>query len=336
MTFSLSKITEVFLWAGYRIMRKVRCYTASIRDAARYLRHSSTLEHNLTLTQLEALIISQYHALEKGFSLTNTKKVFGINHVKYLLKLMRSYRESGYDCNRDIYQSSLSTLKSYLTHHTGQESYLGETGPEIKDICAELVKEIQSPSLKCHVHDFPDKNDAVTYQKLVLTRASVRMFTGEPVPNEKILRALELARVSPSSCNRQPWRVLRIRNPQRIKLLCSLQRGNKGFGHLAGEILIISADCSVYYGAHERNQAFIDGGIFSMAVLMAVHSVGIGACALNWSVTNETDKQLRKEFNLPDQEVVIMCIALGVLPEEFMVARSDKKSLAEIVRMDQL
>lgn len=44
-------------------------------------------------------------------------------------------------------------------------------------------------------------------EQVLKSRKSIRAFRSDPVPEQLIDRALELARWSPSNCNTQPWRV---------------------------------------------------------------------------------------------------------------------------------
>jgi nitroreductase len=51
---------------------------------------------------------------------------------------------------------------------------------------------------------------------------TTRRFTSEPVAHESLARALELARFAPSGGNRQGWRVLVVRDPERRAALRDL------------------------------------------------------------------------------------------------------------------
>jgi nitroreductase len=52
----------------------------------------------------------------------------------------------------------------------------------------------------------------------VLSRRSIRAFLAEPVPREKILKIIELARWAPSWGNIQPWEII-VADGEKIKLL---------------------------------------------------------------------------------------------------------------------
>jgi nitroreductase len=49
-----------------------------------------------------------------------------------------------------------------------------------------------------------------------------RRFTGDPVPRESLVRALDAARFAPSGGNRQGWRVVAVEDPARRRVLAEL------------------------------------------------------------------------------------------------------------------
>jgi nitroreductase len=67
-----------------------------------------------------------------------------------------------------------------------------------------------------------------------------------------------------------------------------------------------------------------------MTLLNALHFNGIGACSLNWSVSNDKDMKIREILNIPENEVVLMIIACGYVPEKLSIASSPRKSANEI------
>lgn len=71
----------------------------------------------------------------------------------------------------------------------------------------------------------PDIN-ADEFIKVVESRRSVRRFTGTPVPDDVMRRCLELALLSPNSCNLQPWEFLVISSPalrEKVNTACLSQ-----------------------------------------------------------------------------------------------------------------
>jgi hypothetical protein len=109
-----------------------------------------------------------------------------------------------------------------------------------------------------------------------------------------------------------------------------LQNGNRGFGHLAETLLVVTSVISTTKDIHERNENHLNGGMFIMTLLNALHFHKIAACSLNWSVSNDKDMKLRQLLEIPENEVVLMVISCGIVPDEFAVASSPRKKAREI------
>ena len=113
--------------------------------------------------------------------------------------------------------------------------------------------------------------------------------------------------------------------------MLSYQNGNRGFGDKASHVLIVTSDLHHFTSAGERNQCWIDGGMFAMSLVYALHSLGLGTCCLNWSVECDQDRALKNNTLISESEAVIMMIAVGVIPEKLNVAVSPRKPLAEVI-----
>jgi len=170
-----------------------------------------------------------------------------------------------------------------------------------------------------------------SFGELAPNRHSIRQFTGEKVPANLVEEAVCLARWTPSVCNRQAWNIVRIEDKELIAEALSLQTGNRGFGDTFGGLLVVWMSQEGFHGIEERNQAWIDGGMFSMSLLHSLCSKGVGSCPLNWCASQRADRQLRKLLDLPDAAVVVMFIGIGFLPDEIRVAKSHRRSVEEIL-----
>lgn len=72
----------------------------------------------------------------------------------------------------------------------------------------------------------------MVFEEVVKNRRSVRGFLNTPVPQETIVKAFELAQLSPSNSNTQPWRVFvasgDTRDAIRSRMMELIQSGNIG------------------------------------------------------------------------------------------------------------
>jgi len=163
------------------------------------------------------------------------------------------------------------------------------------------------------------------------SRHSVRQFSPEPVPEEMLERAILMARNSPSVCNRQSFRVYAYTDPDQRKRVLKCQKGNAGFGEEIPLALIVSCDLQTFFSVGERNQCWIDGGLFSMSLVYALHSLGLGTICLNWCAEKDLDRELHLVAEIPESEVIIMLMGAGFLPATLRVAQSPRRSLDKVL-----
>jgi nitroreductase len=159
------------------------------------------------------------------------------------------------------------------------------------------------------------------------SRASVRNYSDLDLPMTKIMAALDLARSAPSACNRQAWRTYVYSDKKKIKTILEYQGGNRGFGHLTSKLIIVTGELGVFSSTNERNQVFIDGGIYSMNLLYCLHFEQIAACILNCSFDYSKEEEIKRYCSIKSSEVLIAMISCGLPPEEFGIANSPRHNL---------
>jgi nitroreductase len=93
------------------------------------------------------------------------------------------------------------------------------------------------------------------------------------------------------------------------------------------------SDRNYYYSIGERNQLYIDGGVFLMNLLYALHYYKIGACPAHWGFNYKQDKEIQKELNLSGSEKVICLIPIGIPKEEFKTTLSLRRKNEEILKI---
>ena len=62
---------------------------------------------------------------------------------------------------------------------------------------------------------------------VITTRRSIRSYKPDPIPDQILNRVLDAARVAPSGSNRQPTRLIVIKNRERRESLVPLCNGQK-------------------------------------------------------------------------------------------------------------
>ncbi|NND15982.1 MAG: nitroreductase [Eudoraea sp.] len=162
------------------------------------------------------------------------------------------------------------------------------------------------------------------------SRHSLREYKDEIVQEDAVKRAIKLAMKTPSVCNRHAWHVYHTSDRETIDKALSYQNGNRPFGKKIPNLLIITTDLKAFFAGHEHYQHWIDGGLFSMSIMYALHSIGLASCPLNWAQKPKIDRGLRKAINIRSNHTVIMMMALGYPDENNKVCRSIRRPLDDI------
>lgn len=310
-------------WAG--LVARVAMAADYVYDARRYARWSHGGALAQTRAQLEAALIKQMHGIEKGLALAAPRPGFGQPKARALAERVDEWRAAhGFG---GMALSAAAILREYRDFN----ARAGVPLPWLDAWLDSLETPAPAPP--------PGGTIALTREAVAAdvarggdaffaSRHSIRQFADAEVPMADVERAVAMAQKTPSVCNRQGPRVYCFENAMDA---LRWQPGNAGFGHLASRALVVTADLQAFHGPGERNQCWIDGGMFAMSLVYALHALGYGTCTLAWSMRAGPDRRMRAALGIPDSEAVIMMIAVGVLPESFSVALSLRRPLSDVL-----
>jgi nitroreductase len=271
-----------------------------------------------------------YHIVEKGLTMPVPRPGFGKPVVLTLINTVLKYQKLNLPPDEMEFRQSVSVLKEYGDFHQEINFSLDNELAEKLKLLETLFKTIEGlKQIKISSDEYFSDVDN-SFNKFCRSRYSVRNYTDQEIPLSVLYDCVDLAQKSPSFCNRQPNRVHIVKSAEKKTQILEIQNGNRGFGHLAETLLVISSVISTTKDIHERNENHLNGGLFIMTLLNALHFNRIGACSLNWSVSNDKDMKIREILNIPENEVVLMIIACGYVPEKFSIASSPRKSANEI------
>lgn len=295
------------------------------KDHERFLKYSFSKKNN-NYNQLEARLTKEYHSIEKGLSYKNLRLGFGKKVLQNVIDLMIEYRTNSFPLDSHVYQTALSNLRQYIEVHEEQNYDVSELKDVIKTLEHGTNYGETGGVLYKKKEDVLSKTKA-DFKEFAESRHSVRDYAHEPVSKEKIEQAFELAKRTPSACNRQSWKIRVVSDSKLKKTIQANQNGNRGFGDFIDKFIIVTADVQYYDRLRERNQANIDGGMYAMNLLYALHYYEIAAVPLSASLTLDQETNLRKAFNIPESENFIMFIGIGNYVDEFKVPKSDRREV---------
>ena len=116
-----------------------------------------------------------------------------------------------------------------------------------------------------------------------------------------------------------------------MNTILNLQNGNNGFTETINKLLIITADTKKFTKL-ESNQVFVDGGLFAMNLLLALHAQNIASCCLNTCLPYVDEKKIKRIGNIPNSERLIMMIGIGKQKDSFEVAISERVAVEQIFK----
>lgn len=304
-------------------------------DLERFITHSSTTSINPDPEALESVLASVAHALEKGLAVEETRAGFGAGKLPLTMQAVRELESTGHAST--ITAGARACLRQYVEYHDNLGLTLPEgSEAELRAFVAESPRSAATGGSVTLTRREIENATNFNYDEFVNTRYSIRHYTGAAVSPSDVGLAVTRALKTPRVCNRETRRVYAAYDSGLRDHLLSFHHGNRGFGHKLGAVLIITSDLRGFDMIGERNQPWIDGGLFAMSLAYAFHAAGLGACMMNWSEDADHDQRLRAEFDIPDNEVIITFLGVGHLPEVFEVAASPRPAVNDVLREVQL
>ncbi len=158
-------------------------------------------------------------------------------------------------------------------------------------------------------------------------RYSCRKYDSKPVEQEKLLKCLEAARLSPSACNSQPTYYIEVKDEAIKAKVCDLvpmpflKQAPTMMILVEDEVSLIPAVSKVF-----GDQFFgqIDVGISAAHFCLAATDLGLATCMVGWL---EKAEELKQALGIEKGEIRLI-ISLGYALDEMRPKK--RKELNEI------
>ena len=283
-----------------------------------------------TLNKSKYNILLIVHSLEKG--MCNEKpRQFGKEKVNELMQLLNELTAE----NNDDYTFAIgiNALRSYCRFYkehnwTNTQEYINCLN-FIKKY--EKVKELSVGEYKITKKEIQENID-IDYNKFISSRHSVRNFKNIPLKKTDINKAIDIARKSPSACNRQMVKVYNITTPEYKEYVIKKGQGFSGFNLNGINIFIITFDINANYFVGERNQGWFNAGLFSMNLVNGLHSLGIGSCFIQFGNTFTEEQEIKSKLNISESERIAVILATGYYDDTSIIPYSTRKEIKDIYK----
>lgn len=164
--------------------------------------------------------------------------------------------------------------------------------------------------------------------EIIEKRRSIRKFRGEEVPEEKLKKILEAAKMSPSDNNAQDYKFVVVKDAEKRKELTEAAFNQKFVGE--APLIIVPVSTNPEYIMSCGIPAYpIDIAIAIDHMTLAAVEEGLGTC---WVGAFDQEK-VKKILNIPEKYKAVVLLPLGDLYGEPSV--KSRKNLLELVRYDE-
>jgi nitroreductase len=210
--------------------------------------------------------------------------------------------------------------------------------------------------------------DEMDVIEAIRDRRSINFFEpGREVPDEKLNELLEVANLSPSSFNTQPWKVVVVKDPERKKVLRECANGQPKVEECS-VMLIMVADpdfiednfervldswvelgyiteeerkgswdlAKGLYGAPDslkrKFTAVKNTALFAMTLMLAAKGLGLETHPMD----GFDEECVKREFGIPGDKSIPMLVAVGYLKEGMeLLPRAFRRDRQEFVKHER-
>lgn len=202
----------------------------------------------------------------------------------------------------------------------------------------------------------------------IRTRRSINFFDKDrTMSTDEINHLVELATLSPSSFNLQPWEVVAVHDPGRKKILRECAYNQPKVEEASVTFIIIANPGAVeqnidtilahqveagtlkkesvestrqspfkMYGDRDsltrKIFAVKNASLFAMTLMLAARGLGLDSHPMD----GFNSDRLKKEFGIPDEMIVPMIIAVGYpVPDLKLFPRAYRRPVTELLRYDR-
>jgi len=155
-------------------------------------------------------------------------------------------------------------------------------------------------------------------------RCSVRAYKATDVEEEKLKKALEAARLSPSASNRQDWKFIVVRNKETRKKLAKAALGQSFIAEAPIVIVACGMEPKAMLACGQPMHT-VDVSIACAYMILQAYELGLGTC---WIGAFNED-EAKEILSIPDHVRVVAMTPLGYPNQP--PSRKVRKNLGEIL-----
>ncbi|MBK5201210.1 MAG: nitroreductase family protein [Spirochaetaceae bacterium] len=160
----------------------------------------------------------------------------------------------------------------------------------------------------------------------IITRRSIRNFTGEIVSKEIIDLILEAGLAAPSAVNKQPWEILVVEDREILDTIANLEGFYTKMTKKASAAIVVCGNTEKTLPGLAQIYWVQDTSAMTENILLASHALGIGAVWTGVYPSVDRVKKVSELLDLPSHIIPLNIIPIGVISNENTFAKEIDKS----------
>lgn len=262
------------------------------------------------------------HRLEKGLIMTPRRSVFAEGYISDTVTWYKDAVGSERLCSEEK-KWATDVLSEYFRVVT--ETALTKKANNIfDDLNAKSEQDVKY--IPYHFDELDDVT--ISYEQLSQLfkhRRAVRWFQDKKVPIDLVKKAIDIATLAPSACNRQPFKFYVTNTHKKAVKIAKKAGGTTGFAENIQCIVAVVGQLDAYPFERDRHLIYIDGSLASMQLMLALETLGLSTCPINWPDVENRERELEALLQIEPFQRTIMLLAVGYADPAGKIPFSQKK-----------
>ena len=279
--------------------------------------------------ETSVLLRRNIHKLEKGLIMQPRRDVFGEGVIGETVKIYEIAIKKG-NLNTEEKKWFTDVLTKYFTVVKNTNTIM-----KVREKFEACVEQ-DNNSEKFIPYTFDTLPElSVNYEqlhKLFLKRRSVRWYKNKDVSITLIDKAVNLATLAPSACNRQPYSFYVSKTRKKAVEMALCAGGTPGWAKGIPCTIAIIGDLSAYPRERDRYLIYVDGSLASMQLMLALETLGLSTCPINWPDIEREEKKMATLLKLKPYERPVMLLSVGYALNQGGIAYSQKKNANTLIK----
>lgn len=316
-----------------RYLSALKLYLQLLREVCAYgkrlFHYNASVKTTQDIGKMQYSLLRENHVIEKGMSMRTPRKGFGQKKVTLLLIHLREYARLYKNVDTTFLVYPLSTIAQYIQYTKASGVDISQIEMQFNDVMSYVGIEKRQLRPTAGIREITKRDiieqASLSFEDLLNSRHSIRYFSSETPSTDILEHALRMAQRTPSACNRQSWHT-HIFFGEQAHLLLKAQGGANGFEEEIPCAILVTADMRAFL-SYEPMQCYIDGGLYAMNLINALHSLGLGTIPLSCGFQQAKLDRMAHDFDIPQNEAMICIVGAGCLLDKFNIAESYRKDI---------